>query len=597
MAEIYNGRYALADPSSGLTVFSMEGGELNMFGSCTKIKTTQRDSYPIIQDEPTMLKVENNIKEQLPTGLAVEVALAGVAIAVAVTEGAKLTPLACALGGVAIETSVATIGTAVSASQTGYDRNLEEHWERLTAGGLAGYIAGASVYGIIAAVPAAGKPTGMMFGTSTFTTIVVPDIIAKSKYGLAITSEVYTANDIYSNSSGYNVAILDKLFNNHIAAHETVNIMLDIMGDNEDTGVETTKGNDVKNGIENKDTETADRDALNIEIQDKNIKTNISETDIQEGLQIQNYSYNGESNQSSIDLEDLIEFATEGDLSFTDVTNLSSDKQEALRAIYYTLHNAGYSNTIIAGIMGSICTEGNIGQFEGIPYGSTAGYQNYHERTWNYPEYYLQFPHKYTNLELLAVGKVGKFPEVKVSAAHEYANSYSYKKLWEIPDFTVEEFKIMLNVGISDNVIIFGVGVLQSTDPSKHQDYIDAIDEFCTQHNLSMDTVIDKNLAIQLEAVYVKKRVEEIMSNDSKYQTEGPFLKKKSWNLKSVISDVSRQIPDVNNSDDLKNVCRAATYWYVEEEACSGAQKKNATNRAIDAVKCYNILKDYEAGR
>ena len=40
MAEIYNGKYALADPSSGLTAFSMEGGEINMFGSCTKIKTT-----------------------------------------------------------------------------------------------------------------------------------------------------------------------------------------------------------------------------------------------------------------------------------------------------------------------------------------------------------------------------------------------------------------------------------------------------------------------------------------------------------------------------------------------------------------------------
>ena len=33
MADIINGRYALADPNSGVTVFSLEGGEINMFGS------------------------------------------------------------------------------------------------------------------------------------------------------------------------------------------------------------------------------------------------------------------------------------------------------------------------------------------------------------------------------------------------------------------------------------------------------------------------------------------------------------------------------------------------------------------------------------
>lgn len=41
MADIMNGRYALADPSSGLTVLSLDGGELNMFGSCTRIRTTR----------------------------------------------------------------------------------------------------------------------------------------------------------------------------------------------------------------------------------------------------------------------------------------------------------------------------------------------------------------------------------------------------------------------------------------------------------------------------------------------------------------------------------------------------------------------------
>lgn len=42
MTNIVNGRYALADPSSGLTMLSLEGGELNMFGSCTRIRTTHK---------------------------------------------------------------------------------------------------------------------------------------------------------------------------------------------------------------------------------------------------------------------------------------------------------------------------------------------------------------------------------------------------------------------------------------------------------------------------------------------------------------------------------------------------------------------------
>ncbi len=58
MADIINGRYALADPNSGVTVFSLEGGEINMFGSYTQIKTTQRESYPDIHDEPVALKIE-----------------------------------------------------------------------------------------------------------------------------------------------------------------------------------------------------------------------------------------------------------------------------------------------------------------------------------------------------------------------------------------------------------------------------------------------------------------------------------------------------------------------------------------------------------
>lgn len=287
-----------------------------------------------------------------------------------------------------------------------------------------------------------------------------------------------------------------------------------------------------------------------------------------------------ESERTSAILEDFTKFVHEGSLTFADIPNLSSDKQEVLRAIYYTLHDAGYSNIIIAGVMGSVCTEGNAGQFEAIPYGSTSGYQQYHKLTWENAAYYTQFPHKETN---------NQGPE------YEYANSYSFKTPWEIPDFTCQEFITMLNVGIAENELIFGVGASQSSYPEKHQFYIDAIKEYCGQNNIPINTVIDKDLAIQLESVYIEKRVDKVLSDDYKYQKAGHFMENKGWSPDQVVPTVISRMPSVDNSDEMKNVCRAATYWYVEEEACGGASESDAANRAVNAVKCYNTIIDYES--
>lgn len=60
MADIMNGRYALADPGSGVTVISLEGGELDMFGDYTLVRTTQRDSYPPINDAPVEPEMEKS---------------------------------------------------------------------------------------------------------------------------------------------------------------------------------------------------------------------------------------------------------------------------------------------------------------------------------------------------------------------------------------------------------------------------------------------------------------------------------------------------------------------------------------------------------
>lgn len=289
MANIVNGRYALADPSSGLTMLSLEGGELNMFGSYTRIRTTHKESYPVIHDEPTELAVKNNIIGQLITGLAIAAVLAGVAIAVAVTGGMALAPLACALGGAAIGVGAVAIGTAINDSETGYNRSWGEYWGGLITGGCIGFMAGASVYGIIAAVPAAATAAGvqasMMLGTSTFTAIVVPNIMTVGGYSLAAASGLYAANDIYSNSRGYNV-VLDKIFDNNVEAYETAGMVLDMFDEAYTSLGESNQalGNKSNNASEEQGAETSkkfvnsgDNDNVGTELaKDNNIKNTVN---------------------------------------------------------------------------------------------------------------------------------------------------------------------------------------------------------------------------------------------------------------------------------------------------------------------------------
>lgn len=144
MADIINGRYALADPNSGVTVFSLEGGEINMFGSYTQIKTTQRESYPDIHDEPVALKIEKK-PNYLSTfvygfiGTAVSACLAAVAISIVasatvLTGGAAL--VACAFLGASLGALVATEGMVESDLRTGNNRNPIEFVTGLTGGGI-----------------------------------------------------------------------------------------------------------------------------------------------------------------------------------------------------------------------------------------------------------------------------------------------------------------------------------------------------------------------------------------------------------------------------------------------------------------------------
>ena len=42
-----------------------------------------------------------------------------------------------------------------------------------------------------------------------------------------------------------------------------------------------------------------------------------------------------------------------------------------------------------------------------------------------------------------------------------------------------------------------------------------------------MNTVIDKDLAIQLEYVYIEKRIYEILPDDSRYQIAGRYMERR----------------------------------------------------------------------
>ena len=65
MPGIMNGRYALAEPGSGLTVLSMDGGEIGLFGSYTSITMTESDSFSDIGDFLVEKAVEQPAVSQL----------------------------------------------------------------------------------------------------------------------------------------------------------------------------------------------------------------------------------------------------------------------------------------------------------------------------------------------------------------------------------------------------------------------------------------------------------------------------------------------------------------------------------------------------
>ncbi|MCM1259285.1 MAG: hypothetical protein NC307_15775 [Roseburia sp.] len=186
-------RYPPAEPGCGLTVFSMEGGEITLFGSCVKIKTTGQDSYDTIEDAPESRPVVDQAAKNLCKGLTVSaffavigsVALFGTTI---VTGGAALFLLggACIAGGASVSTGTYSLFSFGKDKLTGAYTSASEFEAGLAESAVRGAELGAIVFGMITYPPSgtviaqtAGSDTAVAVSTRAVDTLVsfIPQVV------------------------------------------------------------------------------------------------------------------------------------------------------------------------------------------------------------------------------------------------------------------------------------------------------------------------------------------------------------------------------------------------------------------------------------
>ena len=243
MAEIYNGGYALADPSSGLTAFSMECGEINMFGRCTLIRTTQRDSYPIINDAPIELEVkkESNLFDVIingAIGISMGILLGACAVSImvvgATTGGAALPFLIAAVPFMVASTAAicTTVGTIEKDLHTGYKRNSMKFFSDLSYSAMDAFTTGATIAEVLAVstniVSYMGACAVAEWGASFFTKDIVPAIISSGIGTTVIAEGAFAMSDANERITGYNW-ILDKVFCGNNELYEDSETFVDML--------------------------------------------------------------------------------------------------------------------------------------------------------------------------------------------------------------------------------------------------------------------------------------------------------------------------------------------------------------------------------
>ena len=171
MPDFIKKKYALAEPGNGVTMFNMEGGEINLFGSHTIIKSSEFDFYSPIEDFLTQKLVEEKADTMYNIGVGVTITLsviAGAAIFCAVTVATGGTALV--LGGIGVASTFATIkagdytcNTLASDKETGYDRSWQEFYQDLNKNVVEGAVTGALIYaGIFLFIDSAAMSASLM---------------------------------------------------------------------------------------------------------------------------------------------------------------------------------------------------------------------------------------------------------------------------------------------------------------------------------------------------------------------------------------------------------------------------------------------------
>lgn len=257
---------------------------------------------------------------------------------------------------------------------------------------------------------------------------------------------------------------------------------------------------------------------------------------------------------------DLEDFINSKPIDFTMYElNADEQKQRGMLAVYYVLNKAGYSNELIAGVLGNVLAEGTTGIFENIPYGSTK--YDYYKNSWSVEKYYSQF-----------VNKSGG-PQDK-----EYSVTYANKQVFNI-NLTGTELKTMLNVGMNEGVAVFGYGPLQATSKYWHTQYINAVDSL----NIS-SAKINESVALQLDATVVKGAA------DSHFKSGLPSEPRNMAKYGNTYAKVCQKVGVTEES--LKTAVSAGAYWAAAVEVCSGYNTiEKLTARGNSAARCYQAIK------
>ena len=253
---------------------------------------------------------------------------------------------------------------------------------------------------------------------------------------------------------------------------------------------------------------------------------------------------------------ELAAFLAAKPIDFSAVSK-SESKTNTLLTVYYYLHNAGFSDTLVAGVLGNVACEGNVGQFEDIPYGATK--YGYYRNTWENQKYYSLIPNKSGG-----------------DQSHEYSTTYSKKSAQSV-GMTYEELKTMLNIGLSDGAAVFGFGPIQATSKGFHQKYITAINE------LKFTGTISESTMMEVDGQVCVISAKDHFSNG--LPAEGKNLTSNGNSYKAVYQKVGVTDPV------LQEVASASAYWTACVEVCGGYKKLDTlAGRAAAAVKCYQAI-------